>query len=481
MESAFEIIRIIKESESAFQRRFSTSLIILLFFDNENFELLSVDQKEIIKRIVYDYTSVMSIDVYQSAQYSNEFLGIEPFSPEYFETYTNYILFAEAKKETQTYRSALTTYRSATTYGVIGEWDLIGCIQFIYVYSKMMFEDPLEAYSIKGFLECSPYGNESFLRHGNELLDAIIQECGKTNYKLSPEHKDLAEKTQIGTKLDVISNQLGSMRDALDIILSKVDNVSEFGNRLEEVISNAFKAEVDRLESAIIDSGRASRLKIIENFVSGQVGVYWDKASDSTRKAILTAAYYLETMPDDEFFDARGITLCASVALEQELDAVFHRAWYSYLENNYSADPSQLVYWPSIWCEYDSNRKPVGHRPFEETEFTLGTMPYLFGWSKRDGKYCPIKNKYRGFSIPIEDFLMSQFDVDKPFDWFTVEGGVLEKIDYVRVKFRNPTAHGDPITAENARNCMKYILGISSDSDSINTDAFLWRILDVKK
>lgn len=76
---------------------------------------------------------------------------------------------------------------------------------------------------------------------------------------------------------------------------------------------------------------------------------------------------------------------------------------------------------------------------------------------------------------------MGHFDVDEPFDWFTAEGGILDEIDDVRIRFRNPAAHGDPISGEDARSCMKRILGISSDNDSIDTDALLWRILDVKK
>ena len=472
LEDAFEVIRSIRKCESVYQRWFGTALVILLFLDSENYDLLSTDQKEVVNRTVRDYTAIMSIDVYQSPQYSEYFLGVEPFSPEYFETYTCHVLYDKFPLESMLYKSA--------TSGAFSIFDLIKCVQFTYVYAVMILSGPAEAYDVRGFLECQPYDDGLFLKCDNQLLDAIIQERGEANYKLSPEHRDLAEKAQIGVKLDVISNQLGSVQDVLDSILSKVDNVSEFGNRLEEVISSAFKTEADRLETAIIDSGRASRLTTIENCVADQVGARWDRASASARKAILTAAYYLEAMPDDEFFDARGITLCASVALEQELDAVFHRAWYSYLENNYS-DPSQLMYWPSRWREYDSNREPIEHRPFEDTEFTLGTMPYLFGWSERDGRYCPAKNKYRGYSIPIEDFLMGQFDVDEPFDWFTAEGGILDEIDDVRIRFRNPAAHGDPISGEDARSCMKCILGISANDDSIDTDALLWRILDVKK
>lgn len=472
LEDAFEIIRSIRKCESTYQQWFGISLVVLLFLDNENHDLLSAGQKEVVRCVMHDYMAIMSIDVHQSPQYSEHFLGIEPFSLEYFETYTDCVLYDKLSSEIAFYKSA--------TSGAFSTRDLVRCVQFTYVYAVMISRGPAEAYDVKGFLECQPYDDQLFLECGNQLLNTIIQEHGETNYKLSPEHKNLAEKAQIGAKLDVINNQLGSMQDALNVILSKVGSVSEFGNRLEEVISNAFKAEVDRLESAIVDSESAPQIDIIENFISGQVGACWDRTSASARKAILAAAYYLEAMPDDEFFDARGITLCASVALEQELDAVFHRAWYSYLEDNYS-DSSQLMYWPSRWREYDSSHEPVEHRPFEDTEFTLGTMPYLFGWSERDGKYCPVRNRYRGYSIPIEDFLMGHFDVDEPFDWFTAEGGILDEIDDVRIRFRNPAAHGDPISGEDARSCMKRILGISSDNDSIDTDALLWRILDVKK
>lgn len=472
MKDAFEVIEHNQESESEYQQWLGSLLAILLFLDNENRALLSTEQKEIIDCIMRDYLSVMTVDVYQSERYSDAFSGIEPISPDYYEKYTSCVLLDRLIPVERSH------YRRAAS-GVLSTNDFVRCIQFTYVYSVMMLEGPLRAYSLKGFLECWPYDNDDlgYLNRSSHLLYSIVQEYGKIRYTQSPEHEALAEKAQIGTKLDAINNQLGSMQGALNIILSKVNSVSDFGNRLEEVISSAFKAEVERLESSIHASEGVSRLNTLEDYLISQVGMCWNKTLSFTKKAILTAMYYLGTMPEDEFFDARGITLCASVALEQELDAVFHRAWYSYLESNYP-DPSQLVYWPFKWREYDSNHEPVGYRAFEDTEFTLGTMPYLFGWSKREGEYCP---KYRGDSIPIEDFLMSQFDVDEPFDWFTAEGGILDEIDDIRIRFRNPAAHGDPITGEDARNCMKCILGISSDDDNIDTDALLWRILDVEK
>ncbi len=76
---------------------------------------------------------------------------------------------------------------------------------------------------------------------------------------------------------------------------------------------------------------------------------------------------------------------------------------------------------------------------------------------------------------------MGQFDVDEPFDWFTAGRDLVDEIDDVRIRFRNRQRCGVQSAARMPETAPNAIAVSPANDDSIDTDALLWRILDVKK
>ncbi len=105
--------------------------------------IFSTDQKKVVNRTVRDYTAIMSIDVYQSPQYSEYFLGVEPFSPSTSSMKRTHATF---------YVTGFQKHALQAISGAFSIFDLIKCVQFTYVYAVMILSGPAEAYDVRGFL-----------------------------------------------------------------------------------------------------------------------------------------------------------------------------------------------------------------------------------------------------------------------------------------------------------------------------------------
>ena len=73
--------------------------------------------------------------------------------------------------------------------------------------------------------------------------------------------------------------------------------------------------------------------------------------------------------------------------------------------------------------------------------------------------------------------------MNDPYECFTKEGGLLDRIDDIRMSYRNPAAHAnpDPISREAAVDCVRKILGIDSSGEPAAENGLLYELINARR
>lgn len=207
------------------------------------------------------------------------------------------------------------------------------------------------------------------------------------------------------------------------------------------------------------------------------LGSAWAAMMPTTRTSLISAGVLWEScldLEDAENFDYSGICICTTAALEAELRRVFFDGLIQYMVHQYgipcnaNADyifdnwPEQLL---SI-SKYKFDRSAYPQLN-PQKNFTMGNLPFLLG--EFENTY---RNNYQQIAQSklmakrMEEYLatiLKKQYVDEPLTAFTKASdngpAFVKKCEGVRNNYRNPAAHVDVMSRDQAEGCLQQVIG----------------------
>lgn len=280
----------------------------------------------------------------------------------------------------------------------------------------------------------------NFFRQFSEQLDRIECKVDDVSSKVSAVY-DIVQNVQ--KKVEVQKQVISTCSELMD-----EDNV-------EALIDKSLSKLMKQMSEEILKLEKMDAFKNYERLVRIRMGdEAWSKLEDESKRFLVTAKF---TFAQNIIFggseiDYSSICLLASKAFEIELAKRFVVKYVDFLETQRDIS-GNYEKWPSSVVKYDKDKRQL--RPLQIDEFMLGNCPYIFGIlesKKRDNncnksyfeKYCRSK-------------LMKK---EKTNDLQQVIKNLDFQIKTIKDKFRNPAAHKNSISMEEASYCIDYILEV---------------------
>lgn len=266
----------------------------------------------------------------------------------------------------------------------------------------------------------------------------------------------------IKKQLALLQNDIAQHKHEIEQKLEKCVTESE-----EESLYQHFIFETAQMINQAIAASIQNSVKGIKDELVRMFGQYWSELDEYTQTSLISAKVFLSRTNDDSL-DYSGIVISATSALENELEHRFHSGYQKYLRNMFGNDYSQ---WPRSMVYSDRTRTTW------KKQFTLGSMPEIFGGETRTNDCSPAERKQKCWLYDdekqcINEYLNTILRVpDKQgLNYFLSKANGLNYIDRcedVRCLYRNAAAHTAPIRRDDAIDCYNYIIGHQDASEQI--------------
>ena len=219
-------------------------------------------------------------------------------------------------------------------------------------------------------------------------------------------------------------------------------------------------------------------------------GPVWDRLAPNTQSSLISAGVLWNCCSGitDDSFDYSGICICATSALEMELDQVFFTGFRKYMLETYG-DPNEVlladqVY--SIWPEILLGKTKAEYRQEAlqgnavvlrlRNYFELGDLPFLFA-SKNQEQNDVLQPRMTEY---LRTIVKAPYQ-DDPITAINGSTQLLKKkqrppygfvgdCEYVRIHYRNPAAHTNLISRETAKSCYEKTITGRSDCYRCTSD-----------
>ena len=250
----------------------------------------------------------------------------------------------------------------------------------------------------------------------------------------------------------------------LDDIKEEIKNISMKITDYQSLISRQIKKfdndeEKDRLISAFADlcaeriinetnsfkdddSYNSEKIQLVNSLGNGA----WSKLSEKSKTCLISSKLMFNNLNDMEgMLDYSGVCILITKALEVELYKRFYENFFNYLDekynHNYKKYPTGLLY---------NNKWPLN-----KDKFNLGTMAYILCLKPENPTYYQAKNNEEKLIEYCESDL---FNEDKTEEIEKLIKKFGEEIENIRKNYRNPSAHRDNITKDDADKCLKIVI-----------------------
>ena len=288
----------------------------------------------------------------------------------------------------------------------------------------------------------------------NENLTAKME-------NLTAKMENLIAKTEdIGRDVKKIDKKIDELMLTLQKeITNEKKSFMNMDGEGEEGYQKFVDAVAKKMSDALYRSGNAS-VDQEEAVLKGFFGNYWDSLDAYTKKALVSARIFLVNSNAISFgsLDYSGVCISACSALEQELKLRFFTGYQEYIKIRFGDD---YMKWPEsiIYHQPDGTYIPGNN-------FTIGSLPYIFGSKKRNDKTGKRKKidisstEKKLLEEYIKTILNDQRKDIKVFSEGTdSEASFLDRCEDIRCIYRNTAAHTETLSLETATACCREVIG----------------------
>lgn len=277
-----------------------------------------------------------------------------------------------------------------------------------------------------------------------------------------------AKMEDIGRDVKIIGQKIDTLILTLQKeITNEKQSFLKIGSDGEEEYQEFVNSVAKKMSNALYQSGNAS-VDFEEATLKGLFDQYWDTLDVFTRKALVSARVFLANCSSVSYsgLDYSGVCISSCSALEQELKLRFFTGYQEYLKHLFKDD---FTKWPTSMKYRQKDGSYIAN-----TNFTIGSLPYIFGSKKRDdktGKRSETKissNEKELLEEYIKTILNNPMEsIHVFFDGYDSGTCFLDRCEDVRCIYRNTAAHTKTLSLETATACCREVIGGETAAETV--------------
>lgn len=307
--------------------------------------------------------------------------------------------------------------------------------------------------------------------------DTIISMLAKMETALSKNTRVLERSEEAFGRVE---SKVDSIRYDIQALISNVEDFKKGNDALFETIENlkiqigSSSKDVDKKISDLLEAetelserlnafcvkNKATDVAACDKIADSLKNIFgenWYKLDGYTQNALITGEYTFDYLNNSKLnnLDFSGVCIYVCSALEHQLKQVLFVGLQNYLENS----DEEIAGWPRNLIHTDRQSGEVSRN--DGRWLTLGFIPFYLGLKESD----KIDKKLNGVLEKYLKVITGNPD-------FTVEDNmknIVDRIEKVTVKYRNPAAHTARVDRELANDCLEKIVGRNEASQRIET------------
>lgn len=290
-------------------------------------------------------------------------------------------------------------------------------------------------------------------------VDSVIENTDKLSDKID----ELSVNVNIiKENIDNISLAINLYKDDLEAKLDKiVDDIGDRENLINDFCDRVCDRIIDKIgnENIYRQSDKDAYLEAEED-LQQQFGKVWLSLDNESIQLLVTAKMLFNDLEKNEQkdrpFDFSGICILLSKAVEIEMKKRFYYDFIGFLSRNY---PNKLEEWHYVLTEKRRIANSDYLAPLDDKRFTLGSI--MFVCCVKNNRKVPERIRTISEQRLIE-FASSELFLEKDKNKvLNALNQIGKKIDYIRSKYRNPSAHTGVMNKSDAQSCFDELIYVT--------------------
>ena len=271
-------------------------------------------------------------------------------------------------------------------------------------------------------------------------LERILKQTTETNSTV----KEIAEQIKI------LSNQITLFQD----FLKKQLNMSSSEEETEHLLHSFSEICTKKITEKFSKQAGNKEYNIeLQKLVISLGQNTWNKLEEGTKSFLVSSKLiYNSLIALSDTVDYSGVCLLVTKALEVELSKKFCKEYLDFLKTKFPTARADH------YAEYPKQMLNKYNKPIRETDFTLGSAPFILchypDEDKRDNVF------YHDRNIIVEYAKGNLFPSKNEDEIICILDEYGEKIDEVTKKYRNPAAHTNQLKKIDAQQCFELVLDV---------------------
>lgn len=256
-----------------------------------------------------------------------------------------------------------------------------------------------------------------------------------------------------------IKHQLESIEEQLSQITAKIEGYQSLVKRQMEIASSdeekehiihAFSQEcIDKIMQTADMKHNQQQVEIEKRKLMCSFGSSaWNKMDASSQTFLVSAkVMFNQLIGITDIIDYSGICLLVTKALEVEMSKRFYRWYKGFIQSNYDDE-----------SEYPTTLMNHNNKLLDYKQFTLGSVPYVLGYKKQRKL---TKKQIDNNESKLKEYAEKElFSTNTDVDVLKVLKQYGEKVEDIKERFRNPSAHTNEISRTSAKECLEIVVDV---------------------
>lgn len=277
--------------------------------------------------------------------------------------------------------------------------------------------------------------------------EEILNDLNKQNEEIRNILEKLNETVEgMDEKLDTIINQLNNVQSHTEKLIKTAVTEEEIDRIIQVHTTQCVENIIEYQNNIIKDKNYdLEKTKLIELFSQDS----WKKLSDESKTFLITSKFMYNHLSQlNENFDYSGICVLTTKALEVEIFKRFFTDFITYLDDKFHKD----------YSKYHTALLHRNIKPLFPERFTMGTIAYVLCYkeNRMDTENEKVNNKI----ILLEYCKNHLFSKYSEKEILSLLNYYAEKIELIKEKYRNPSAHRNQIKRVDAMECIDLIIDV---------------------
>lgn len=277
--------------------------------------------------------------------------------------------------------------------------------------------------------------------------EEILNNLNKQNEEIKNILEKLNETVEgMDEKLDNILNQLSHVQSHTEKLIKTAVTEEEIDRIIQVHTTQCVENIMEYQNNMVKDENYyVEKENLIKSFGLDS----WKKLSNDSKTFLITSKFmYNHLSKLNENFDYSGICVLTTKALEVEIFKRFFTDFLTYLDDKFNRD----------YSKYHTALLHRNTKPLFPERFTMGNIAFVLCYKENwtDTENEKVNNKIILLEY-CKDHIFSNYSDNEILSTLNYYG---EKIEFIKDKYRNPSAHRNQIKRVDAEECIDLIIDV---------------------